>query len=48
MFGEAVFDRALAGSQWLRKRLAEGENGRPRRAAEWGKAALAWADLPMC
>ena len=46
--GEAVFDRALADTQWLRERLAEVESGRPRRATEWGKAALAWADLHVC
>jgi hypothetical protein len=46
--GEAVFDRALADAQWLRERLAEVESGRPRRATEWGKAALAWADLHVC
>ncbi len=46
--GEAVFDRALADPEWLRERLAEVESGRPRRATEWGKAALAWADVHVC
>ncbi|MFG2569171.1 hypothetical protein ACGFR6_27560 [Streptomyces sp. NPDC048567] len=46
--GEAVFDRALADADWLRERLAEVEAGRPNRATEWGKAALAWADLHIC
>ncbi|MET9515561.1 hypothetical protein [Streptomyces sp. NPDC002994] len=46
--GEAVFDRALADASWLRERLAEVETGRPKRATDWGKAALAWADLHVC
>ncbi|MBK3625332.1 MULTISPECIES: hypothetical protein [unclassified Streptomyces] len=46
--GEAVFDRALADARWLRERLAEVETGRPKRATDWGKAALAWADLHVC
>lgn len=46
--GEAVFDRALADVAWLRQRLAEVETGRPMRATDWGKAALAWADLHVC
>jgi hypothetical protein len=46
--GEAVFDRALADAGWLRERLAEAETGRPMRATDWGKAALAWADLHIC
>jgi hypothetical protein len=46
--GEAVFDRALADAAWLRERLAEVEADRPLRATDWGKAALAWADLHVC
>ncbi|MFE3379331.1 hypothetical protein [Streptomyces anulatus] len=46
--GEAIFDRALADRDWLRKRLAEVESGRPMRAAQWGRAALMWADLHVC
>ncbi|MFC9797252.1 hypothetical protein ACFVJI_32010 [Streptomyces sp. NPDC127584] len=46
--GEAVFDRALADASWLRDRLEEVEAGHPRRATDWGKAALAWADLHVC
>ncbi|WP_371634612.1 hypothetical protein OHB11_00775 [Streptomyces zaomyceticus] len=46
--GEAVFDRALADASWLRERLVEVETGRPKRATDWGKAALAWADLHIC
>jgi hypothetical protein len=46
--GEAVFDRALADAVWLRERLVEVESGRPLRATDWGKAALAWADLHVC
>ena len=43
--GEAVFDRALADPDWLRDRLAEVEAGKPTRAKQWGKEAIARADL---
>lgn len=43
--GEAIFDRALADAGWLRDRLAEVERGEPMRAKEWGRAAVASADL---
>jgi hypothetical protein len=46
--GEAVFDRALADADWLRERLTEVEAETPRRAKDWGKAALAWADVQVC
>ncbi|MEU2234060.1 hypothetical protein [Streptomyces vietnamensis] len=46
--GEAVFDRALADPGWLRERLLEVETGQSMRATDWGKAALAWADLYVC
>jgi hypothetical protein len=46
--GEAVFDRALAEPTWLRARLAEVDAGEPRRAKEWGKAAIEWADVQVC
>lgn len=46
--GEAVFDRALADPTWLRARLAEVDAGEPRRAKEWGKAAIEWADVQVC
>jgi hypothetical protein len=46
--GEAVFDRALADPDWLRARLAEVDAGEPRRAKEWGKAAIEWADVQVC
>lgn len=45
--GEAIFDRALADEAWLVERLAEVRAGQPRRAKDWGKAALAWADLEV-
>lgn len=43
--GEAVADRAFADASWLRARLAEVEQGQPMRAVEWGRSALARADL---
>jgi hypothetical protein len=43
--GEAAMDRALADPAWLRERLVEVEQGRPRRATAWAQAALARADL---
>jgi hypothetical protein len=46
--GEAVFDRALSDPTWLRARLAEVDAGEPRRAKEWGKAAIEWADVQVC
>ncbi|GAA4947282.1 hypothetical protein GCM10023205_03960 [Yinghuangia aomiensis] len=46
--GEAVFDRALADAKWVRERLTAIESGHPERATDWGKAALAWADLQVC
>ena len=46
--GEAVMDRALADSDWLRERLAEVEQGRPMRATAWGQAAIARANLHVC
>ena len=39
--GEAASDRALADPDWLRERLAEVEAGKPMRAVEWGRAAMA-------
>lgn len=45
---EAVFDRALADATWLRARLAEVEAGRPRRAKEWGRAAMERAGVQVC
>lgn len=39
--GEAATDRALADPEWLRERLAEVERGKPMRAQDWGKAAMA-------
>ncbi|MFE7237347.1 hypothetical protein [Streptomyces sp. NPDC057580] len=45
---EAALDRALADPVWLRARLAEVEDGRPMRAAEWAKAALKRAKVYMC
>lgn len=46
--GEAVFDRALADPTWLQARLAEVDAGEPRRAKEWGRAAIEWADVQVC
>jgi hypothetical protein len=46
--GEAVMDRALADTGWLRERLAEVEQGRPMRAKAWGQAAIARANLHVC
>jgi hypothetical protein len=46
--GEAVMDRALADTGWLRERLAEVEQGRPMRATAWGQAAIARANLHVC
>ena len=43
--GEAVFDRALAGTDWLHARLLEAEAGTALRATQWGKAAFERADL---
>ncbi len=45
--GEAAMDRALADAEWLRERLAEVERGQPRRAKEWGRAALSRAGLQV-
>jgi hypothetical protein len=39
--GEAASDRALADPDWLRERLAEVEAGKPMRAIEWGREAMA-------
>ena len=46
--GEAVFDRALADAAWLGERVDEVRRGEPKRATQWGKSALAWADLHIC
>jgi excinuclease UvrABC nuclease subunit len=46
--GEAVSDRAFADAAFVSERLAEIEQGEPKRAVEWGRAALAWADLHIC
>ncbi|MFD2466281.1 hypothetical protein [Amycolatopsis silviterrae] len=46
--GEAVFDRALADPGWLHARVAEVEDGQPKRAAQWGKLAFERADLHIC
>ncbi|WP_233226211.1 hypothetical protein [Amycolatopsis sp. CA-126428] len=43
--GEAVLDRALADSQWLRARLREAKTGHARRATQWGVLAFERADL---
>jgi hypothetical protein len=43
--GEAVADRAFGDVAWLRERLVEVQQGEPRRAREWGRAAFARADL---
>jgi hypothetical protein len=43
--GEAALDRALADPAWLRERLTEVEADAPRRAKDWGAAAVAHADL---
>jgi phage terminase Nu1 subunit (DNA packaging protein) len=40
-----VADRAFADADWLRQRLREVEEGRPRRAKEWGIATFERADL---
>ena len=45
--GEAVLDRAVADVDWLRARLAEVEAGSPRRAKDWSKLAMEWADLEI-
>ena len=45
--GEAAMDRALADPAWVRARLAELERGEPRRAKEWGRAALSRAGLQI-
>ena len=46
--GEAVSDRAFADATFVSERLAEIERGEPKRAVEWGRAALVWADLHIC
>jgi hypothetical protein len=46
--GEAVMDRALADTDWLRERLTDVQEGRPMRAKAWGQAALARANLYVC
>ena len=46
--GEAVLDRALTDTAWLRARVAEAERGEAVRAAEWGKLAFIRADLHVC
>ncbi len=46
--GEAVFDRALADSDWLAVRLEEVRAGRPKRAKDWAAQALARADVHLC
>lgn len=43
--GEAVFDRALADSDWVRARLHELDTSGPRRAKQWGVEAFVRADL---
>jgi hypothetical protein len=45
--GEAALDRALADPVWLRERLVEVEAGNPRRAKDWGRAAIARAGLQV-
>jgi hypothetical protein len=45
--GEAAMDRALADADWIRERLAEVERGEPKRAKEWGQAAMARAKLQV-
>lgn len=45
--GEAAMDRALADAEWLRERMAEVERGEPKRAKEWGQAAMARAKLQV-
>ena len=46
--GEAVSDRAFADGTFVSERLAEIERGEPKRAVEWGRAAMSWADLHIC
>ncbi|MET8994327.1 hypothetical protein [Amycolatopsis sp. NPDC004169] len=43
--GEAVLDRALADSRWLRDRIREVDGGSTRRATQWGVLAFERADL---
>ena len=43
-FGEAIFDRALASSAFLRARLSEIERGAPLPAKAWGRMALSDAE----
>lgn len=45
--GEAALDRAVADPAWLRERLIEVEQGRPRRALDWAQLALQRADLQL-
>ena len=45
--GEAVADRAFADADFVRQRLAEVEAGAPKRASEWGRAALTRANLHL-
>jgi hypothetical protein len=45
--GEAVFDRALADSVWLRERLAEVDAGQSSRAKTWGLKAFERAQLEV-
>lgn len=45
--GEAVFDRALADGDWLRRRIEDLDAGHPARAKEWGRLAFARAELEV-
>lgn len=45
--GEAAMDRALADADWVRERLAEVDRGEPKRAKEWGQAAMSRAKLQV-
>lgn len=46
--GEAVLDRALSDTNWLRERMTEADRDEPRRAKEWGVLAFERADLHVC
>ncbi|MBM0274050.1 hypothetical protein [Micromonospora tarensis] len=43
--GEAALDRALADSDFVRRRLDELVSGTAKRATVWAQDAIAWADL---
>jgi hypothetical protein len=45
--GEAVLDRALADSSFVRSRLSLVESGTGGRAKDWAMAAFVWADIHL-